>query len=82
MPILEAVVPDNIVEGSAEWDLAEAAITAASTGQLAWVRNASTTINAIQIGAQGPLPYPDLIERMVADCRAALGRAQAWAHPP
>ena len=64
MPILEAVVPDNIVEGSAEWDLAEAAITAASTGQLAWVRNASTTINAIQIGAQGPLPYPDLIERM------------------
>jgi len=64
MPILEAVVPDSIVEGSAEWDLAEAAITAASTGQLAWVRNASTTINAIQIGAQGPLPYPDLIERM------------------
>jgi nitronate monooxygenase len=24
----------------------------------------------------------DLIERMVADCRAALSRAQAWAHPP
>lgn len=64
MPILEAVVPDNIVEGSAEWDLAEKAITAASTGQLAWVRNVSTSINAIQIGAQGPLPYPDLIERM------------------
>gem|GEM_PF-559189 len=64
MPILEAVVPDNIVEGSAEWTMAQDAITAASTGQLAWVRNQSTTINAIQIGAQGPLPYPDLIERM------------------
>lgn len=24
----------------------------------------------------------DLIERMVADCRAALARAQAWSHPP
>jgi NADH:quinone reductase (non-electrogenic) len=23
----------------------------------------------------------DLIERMVADCRAALARAQAWSHP-
>ena len=48
------------------------------------VDNVDLTIEQGQvIGLIDDIPRcADLIERMVADCRAALARAQNWALPP
>jgi len=61
MPGIEGVT--DAPEGSDEWDkLVEAVQQAAS--EFAWVRNRSSEINTIDLGAAGELPYPPLVDRM------------------
>lgn len=61
MPGIEGVC--DSAPGSAEWN-AMRNLVASAASEMAWVRSSSQSVNKVDFGAEGELPYPALVERM------------------
>ena len=61
MPGIEGVC--DSAPGSPEWN-AMRDLVASAASEMAWVRNSTQSVNKVDFGAQGELPYPKLVERM------------------
>lgn len=62
LPGFEGVTDED--EGSKGWQQLSNAVRAAAAGEFAWVRKNNQSINKIDFGAEGELPFPALVERM------------------
>lgn len=62
LPGFEGVTDD--LPGTPEYEKLIRAVRAAASGEFAWVRSNSQQINKMDFGAEGELPFPELVDRM------------------